>query len=339
MCLYCSWAYMILFYIWLFIRVIFKDRWWLEFVNSLTLYWFLPLIITIPVAIFYQQPLLLLFSLAALFIFFLSFVYFFFPHRPFSKKCRKDREIKVMTFNILQSNQDADKIIQVILDSEADIVALQEVTQPVQSRISKELKHIYPYQAIERPPDSASWNGLISRIPIAERKNVIPGEWKTSPQVFFLSNSESPIVVINIHAYPICIGTLDLKEIIRAFDVRKAQAQMLIEYAQSINYPIIALGDFNTTDQNIPYKIITSQLVDSWRETGRGFGLTFGLRWNTFGLERPIPKLLPIPRWLFRIDYIFHSREWTVNEIKLLPSYNISDHRPVIASLGFNRYQ
>jgi endonuclease/exonuclease/phosphatase family metal-dependent hydrolase len=331
-----SWTYLILLWIWLLIRAIPNIRWWgLEFVNSLTLYWFFPIIIIIPIAIYYNRPLLLVMSISSSLVFLLIFSNIFNPHRHFSRKVVKNGGITVMTFNILKSNPDSSKLIQVIRDSGADIVALQEVTQSVKQLIAQELVHIYPYQAIdEQPSDTNSWNGLISRIQVFEKKDDIPGEWTTSPRVFLLDYATVPIVVINIHAYPTRIGTLNLNEIIRAFKVRINQARMLVEYSQKIADPIIVLGDFNTTDQNIPYKLINRQLTDSWRETGRGLGLTFGLRRDTFGIDRPIPSnLLPIPRWLFRIDYIFHSQEWTVTNIKLLTSPNISDHRPVIATL------
>jgi len=40
-----------------------------------------------------------------------------------------------------------------------------------------------------------------------------------------------------------------------------------------------------------------------------------------------------VPRWLVRIDYVFHSRDWRAVAARTGRIDRKSDHRPVIATL------
>jgi endonuclease/exonuclease/phosphatase (EEP) superfamily protein YafD len=95
--------------------------------------------------------------------------------------------------------------------------------------------------------------------------------------------------------------------------------------------PLIAPVDFNATDRNTAYRMIVSELSDSWREVGWGFGHTFpgsngfGSRFHFMGV--------PLPRWLLRIDYVFHSEHWQAESAVVGPWDGVSDHRPVVVTL------
>ncbi len=95
---------------------------------------------------------------------------------------------------------------------------------------------------------------------------------------------------------------------------------------------MIAGGDANATSLNVPYRILVSRLVNSWKEAGFGLGHTFPGS-NVPGSSRPNIWGVPVPMWLARIDYVFHSSDWQVVSARLARFDGASDHRGVIAVL------
>jgi endonuclease/exonuclease/phosphatase family metal-dependent hydrolase len=116
------------------------------------------------------------------------------------------------------------------------------------------------------------------------------------------------------------------------FREREHQAQLVTQFAAQVETPLIVTADFNATDQNQAYRIITRQLNDSWREAGWGFGHTFP-GGPIPDLPRPMVAGHPIPMWVARIDYIFYSNNLEAIEARLGVWDGVSDHRPVIAVL------
>ena len=75
---------------------------------------------------------------------------------------------------------------------------------------------------------------------------------------------------------------------------------------------------------------------DAWREAGWGFGHTFpGEPTPERGGSRPVLLGVPVPTWLVRIDYIFHSDALVTIAARVGPGDGDSDHRPVVATLSF----
>jgi endonuclease/exonuclease/phosphatase family metal-dependent hydrolase len=119
---------------------------------------------------------------------------------------------------------------------------------------------------------------------------------------------------------------------------RERQAQVIVDYVISHPGPTIVLADLNAGDQSDAYarlvgraggSVVDKLMVDSWREAGWGMGHTFPGAAST-GSSRPTIGGVPIvPKWLVRIDYVFHSRHWCALSARIGPWDGISDHRPV----------
>ena len=99
-----------------------------------------------------------------------------------------------------------------------------------------------------------------------------------------------------------------------------ANVRALLSRLETVDTPVIVIGDFNLTDQHSSYRAITNHLRDAHTESGWGMGFT----------ARYVPLGLP----LWRIDYIFHSPQMMALRT-VLGEYGASDHRPVIAELAF----
>lgn len=327
-----SWIYILFLGIWIVVRLIFKDRWWwLEFLNSLTLYWFIPLLFITILAVISLNINLLILSLILILMPIRIIVGYYYPHR--SSQNPSQNTLTVMTHNLLKDNHQTSEVIDTIFHSDAEIIAFQELTTPSSQAISTHFREVYPYQAIEPPQktETNSWNGFISKFPISSI-STLPGIWMSPPIVCRVNYRGIPITLVNIHTHPTKIGAKKTSEISKASRIRRDQILRLTDFLSHLDTPYIVMGDFNTTDQNLIYHQLTKQMNDTWLMAGKGPGFTFGLRPHTFGNQLSLPAL-PIPKWILRIDYIFCSKD-----IHTIHAYTgildgKSDHRPIIATL------
>jgi endonuclease/exonuclease/phosphatase family metal-dependent hydrolase len=100
-----------------------------------------------------------------------------------------------------------------------------------------------------------------------------------------------------------------------AFIKRAQQVDQVSWHISRSPYPVVVCGDFNDTPVSYTYQKVRGNLKDAFMDSGKGIG-------NTYRGSFPS----------FRIDYIFHSREfeafnYQTNRIQL------SDHYPVSCEL------
>jgi endonuclease/exonuclease/phosphatase (EEP) superfamily protein YafD len=169
--------------------------------------------------------------------------------------------------------------------------------------------------------------GVISRFPLRDtRATLSDPEWVAEPQVLELDFDGRPVTVVNFHA---AAGIF-----FRAG--RNRQATLLARFARDHDRPLLLVGDLNATSTNAAYERITDLLDDAWAEAGAGFGHTFpgAGPGDTPGSSRPTVLGVSVPKWLVRIDYVFHSRHFVVTGARLGRFDGYADHRPVIAELA-----
>ncbi len=106
-----------------------------------------------------------------------------------------------------------------------------------------------------------------------------------------------------------------LKRLKLAFEKRAAQADLIEQSIASSPYPVIVCGDFNDTPASYTYNTISKNLIDSFIESGNGFGKSY---------VGAFPS--------FRIDYILHSNKFQSYNFQTIRK-ELSDHFPVITNL------
>lgn len=99
-----------------------------------------------------------------------------------------------------------------------------------------------------------------------------------------------------------------------AFKKRAEQARALHDHIQLSPYPVLVCGDFNDTPVSYTTHTVRKGLVDSFRETGRGFGATY--------------QFIP---WL-RIDYILHDKSFQSFDYHT-GKITGSDHKPIMVKI------
>lgn len=95
---------------------------------------------------------------------------------------------------------------------------------------------------------------------------------------------------------------------------RVGQAEFVAKMIKDSPYPVLLAGDFNNTPQSYAYKLITTNMSDSFREKGWGLGTTYAGK---------IPGL--------RIDFILNDKHFDVIDSEVV-HFEFSDHYPVLSS-------
>ncbi|MDM8528500.1 endonuclease/exonuclease/phosphatase family protein [Anaerolineales bacterium HSG24] len=263
-----------------------------------------------------------------------------------------NRPLKVMSYNVLYTNQDIARIVAMIRAEQPDIILLQEVVKPMIPAFNEELGTLYPDQAAHVIYEPAISQAVVSRYPLT----AVDSDWQGRIQKVQVDTPTRLIQVWNIHP----------TTAIRQYKWQRQQ-QDLARISQEVaefDGPLILGGDFNTTPQSDNYRLISPYLHNSHEQVGwrlgfsypaEGYSLpnhTLAWQWKLL-TQRPIRKLFkwiglnrqPIGRdykyipisfgTLVRIDHIFYSDHFIATKATILTDGGGSDHLPIMAELQF----
>lgn len=320
---------------WYLLYLTFADRWWWLFVgNSLAPIMFMPVPMALLVAWLTKRRQLAAVGLVPVAIATMLWAGSLLPAKTDGPAVVDAQStITVMTYNVMAGDNDPDAIVGAILASGAQVVALQELNGDVGLELAERLEATHPYYDLAPCPACGDWGslGLFSAFPVEAVSADLGGPSTRNPQTTLLHHPRGDVLIVNVHnlstpRFP----QIWPEEITRAVTSREAVAVALVELVSSSEVPVIALGDFNTTERSGAYRTLVGQLTDTWRRAGFGFGSTFH-----GGPRASGPWRLALPAWLLRIDYVFHSRELSTVAVKMQPWSAASDHRPVSAVVAF----
>ncbi len=244
--------------------------------------------------------------------------------------------LKVMSFNVLWSNQDYDAIARSIRAENPDIIGFQELRPEHLPEIQARLGNTYPYSAIHPQPDYHTV-GSLSRFPIEsletfsnppiERGLKLGLRLNNAPAVS--SSLTAPVEAsLNLWVMHLAPNNLSdfgargwMKRVGDRFTQRLAQVAQIetaIASSPSPNLaPTVMLCDCNMTSTSQTYAQLSRIFQDSFWETGWGLGHTY-VGSGTLPLQR--------------IDYVWHSEGIQTIEAHVA-SGGASDHLPVVATL------
>ncbi len=321
---------------WAILHGLFGDRWWWLFLlNTFAEYLFLPLpaILLMALVVRRRETWIGLGIAVALG----GYLYggLFLPPPPWRPTLPPNSPtLTVMSYNILGFNEHPEAVVAAIRSADVDLVVLQELNPPAATAIQRELADEYPYQVLD-PQEGVTGAGAISRYPLHPTGETLPGRWVGTPQILTLEFRDDTITILSFHTYATNFATLlSAPETIEwTVQERERQTRTAVEYVRAHPGPLIAPVDFNAGDQSRTWALITEVLSDSWREAGRGLGHTFPGA-DSPGSSRYSLGPIPVPMWMLRIDYVFHSPHWQATSARIGPWDGVSDHRPVIAELA-----
>ena len=222
----------------------------------------------------------------------------------------------VMTHNAGNGHARPPKLVQVLRDSEADIIGLQEITAGQAEALDTMLADVYPYRVLYG--EGIPGKGFLSRYPIIEtrRLRLFPNR----PDLWGEIEVEGgKLEVVNGHPWP---PRAHRDGYYQGPETREHIRQLLA--LATSGRPTIVLGDFNFTRRNSAYaEFAGAGLTDAFREAGKGHGGTLPV--HVSGI--PLSPVL-------RVDYILRSAHFRTQEAWVGKSTG-SDHRPVLARLGW----
>jgi vancomycin resistance protein VanJ len=312
-----TWGYVAFIIAWVVARGLAADHlWWLALLNTDALALFLPLLALLPFTVWQRRPSQLAALMAPLVVF--GWLYGDVVLPPLDRSSPTDPAIVAMTFNVLWSNQNYDRIVTAVRVADADLVALQELRPGHLQALVAELGTDYPYRAIH-PTDPSI--GLFSRFPIVATEP-LPDPPFPRALLVRVRAGDRPLTVIVAHLTPTNMLDHGLDQlpttVMECYRSRADQADGLLAAVRAAGQPAIVLCDCNLTDTSAAYARLRSELVDSFAVAGWGLRRTMlapGLGWPAQ-----------------RLDYV-----WSTAELRAVAAEvgqdGGSDHLPAIARL------
>jgi vancomycin resistance protein VanJ len=300
--------------------------WLLAMVNAFAVYLFAPLPFAALLAVLARRRTTWFALLVVVLLFFRLFGGDWVPPSPVVRAGVGTPALTVMTYNVLFVNTDAGPIAASITRANPDLVAFQELTPLLARQLEQEIGARYPYRAPLHVAECHSGVAVWSRYPL--RVESVDQDVLCRMCSVVVDLDGRPIRVIGIHAWS--FTGLDRLSVERSFRWRREQIELVFDMVEGQPEPLILLGDLNSTPTHEVYHMLSTHLVDAFREAGWGLGHTFpatgGRLWG-----------VPYPDRLVRIDYIFHSDDWRAEAAWVGEWDGSSDHRPVVARLTLSR--
>ncbi len=319
--------------VYLLLRLALRDSlWWLALLNNFTPYYFLPLLVLIPLLVILRARAMALRLLPLLLVGLLMYGPRWLPRTP----APADGDtLKLVTFNVLILTDEFSTQSAWLQSTGADLILLQEAGNLDPETDFASLDAAYPYLV----DLTGTTVYMLSRYPVNNAQTVDLGAW-------FIDRVEvetnmGPLAVYNVHMdWPIQhpmdsnfpavdAGGTTLDLVLRYGETnRNALIRRFLEIVQDEPLPYIAAGDFNTSDNSPIYDTMAAVMHDSFRETSTGLGAT----WPAALGDDPVPDIIPP---LLRLDYVWHGEGLRAVSTEIGPKLG-SDHLPVVAVLAQN---
>jgi endonuclease/exonuclease/phosphatase (EEP) superfamily protein YafD len=239
-------------------------------------------------------------------------------YRPRTRPAIEGEVVTVISVNLLMVNKDTGPLTEEIEASGAEIVFLQEYTDNWHAALRAALGQIYPYERHVCRDDSFGAAVYSSRPFLTEPELDLPLGVSSLPQIrTVVAIGQRPVAIYNVHLLPVS-GLEYTTE-------TRVQCADLLALLAAESRPFILAGDFNFTERTPQAAAFRrSGLLDAFDQGGWGRGAT----WPVISVCRYLPGV--------RLDHIYLGGGLTCTDCRTGTGHG-SDHRPVIAKIGFSR--
>lgn len=212
--------------------------------------------------------------------------------------------IRAMLMNINAANGNTDQVLEAIKRAAPDILLLEEVT-PKWAHELEALHATYPYRIAE-PQDGCFGIILLSKVPLEHGEIVEIGTAGLPSIIVEAHFPQGVISVIGTHPLP-PTGANYSKQ-------RNAQLAALPQYVKEQKYPVLLIGDLNTTPWSPYFRALEKE--SGLKNSMQGFG--HQPSWPSGNAFLRIP-----------IDHMLHSDKIIIHN-RMIGQKIGSDHLPVI---------
>ncbi len=212
---------------------------------------------------------------------------------------------RVAHFNVLGSNTLYNQIAEQAQSTEANLISFQEVDSIWMDELVIRLENQYPYYHLSY--QNAHGVAIFSKHPVEDLTTYY---WGGEP------NLTGNIILSDTTVHFVAAHTLSPRNEKR-YTKRNQHLRQMARYLESIDGPVLAIGDFNAVPWNphIVQILRQSSLLDS----RQGFTPTYPARWKIGGIP---------------IDYILHSDELHCLDFQSVDMAG-SDHKGVLGEYQF----
>lgn len=239
-----------------------------------------------------------------------------------------ERTLKVATYNIHHAQGadgvlDLERVAQVLEDSGAEVIALQEVDRFWSERsgyadqaewLGRRLgmhmvygKNLQADPAAPGLPDAQYGTAILSKYPIRD--------WSNTALPKFPAGEQRGLLQADIKVRGVSVRVLGTHLQHNNSDERLAQIDAILGITSADPRPTVLLGDMNAEPDSAEHAKLVTEYTDAWQAVGTGPGYTF---------DADDPK--------GRIDYVF-TRGGATPRAATVPSTLASDHLPVVVDL------
>ena len=231
--------------------------------------------------------------------------------------------ITIATFNILYSNTELERIVDILSATGADIICLQETTHESERYLRAHLDQDYPYMFFHLSC-IGSGAAVLSRFPITYNHYFVSTYGINGYQIVEIDIEGTCIQVANVHLQPTFLKNNPLLFIAGLMRTEAIRRKEIMELTEKLDHelPTIITGDFNSLATfKAPVYLRKSGFIDSHKTAFERSGQKKTLHFRFWGR-----------RWGYRVDYIFHTPHFLAHESTILEG-TPSDHNPVISTL------
>jgi len=236
------------------------------------------------------------------------------------------RAIIVATYNINILNRDLKAVTETIRKSKADLVCLQETNEASALHFKANLRDEYPHMDFHNYAGGGL--GFLAKKQFKTLK-YLPAKYGVhSAWIVRITIDDKPIEVAAVHLQPTVPradeGVAELIARWLATEEIRAKEIAYIHENLSGRLPVVILGDFNSSSRmQAPRFLSQKGFVDSFASVTEKPD------------DRPTWKLRSAElRLARRIDYIFHTKDFTTGESRIVDSEG-SDHYLLASELAW----
>jgi endonuclease/exonuclease/phosphatase (EEP) superfamily protein YafD len=307
-------------------RELLAGEWWFALLINFTPLYFLPLLVLIPLTLYWRARVVNVLLVALLVYAVILFGRYYLPKQV--APSAESTLVTLTTFNMSDRNEEPGVVPNWLREQDADIVLLQEAPPEWVNRGIDDLRDLYPYQAGYILANDTNGAVILSKYPLRalhESESYFRAAVVIGAQPIALYNVSLTTPVQGKPREPIYLRNrwiTAIWDMAWGYDdsARNRELDVLLRDVENEPLPVIIAGDFNMSDFTPNYDLWLSRLRDSFREAGHGFGGTW-----------PLFKQVPTPGFV-RLDYVWHNSALPATQAELGP-YLGSDHLPLSVTL------
>jgi endonuclease/exonuclease/phosphatase (EEP) superfamily protein YafD len=226
---------------------------------------------------------------------------------------------RLLTYNVDWNSPRPDLAVEVIRNSGADIVCLQETTPRLEWLLRIKLARAYPFAAF-RDSKTRTGGGCAFLSKVATREIVfIPSEsgWFAG-WIMAFETSTGPVQVLNLHLRPPVGDDGKWNSIVDYFSTSKDRLREVERFFAKCQpgLPILVAGDFNDGDGSLPVDWLSNRLTNALSQFDKKTPTWRGRLGNT--------------TLNLRLDHVFYSSQLRCRSARVIRA-GVSDHFPVEA--------